>query len=251
MSELARAAISALFAVPNGIRRGAQRDYNLQEAFGMAQTSLIPEIFAKREGPGRKLLKFQRGEIIFRQGGPADSIYFIVAGRIRLSVTDRDGKQATLGLLGPNELFGHQCLMFGRKTRIMTAQSVAASEVVMVPLEKMNRLLERDSRLAKFVLRDTIAQMVGYEDALVHQIINNNERRLARVLLKLAKYDQRRGRPTVIEGISHEVLAEIVGASRPRISGFMNKFRRLGHIEYSGSRITVGPSLISILLRKP
>ena len=216
----------------------------------MAQTSAIPEIFAKREGPGRKLLKFQRGEIIFRQGDPAHSIYFVVAGRIRLSVTDRDGKEATLGLLGPNELFGHQCLMFGRKTRIMTAQPVAAAEVVMVPLEKMNLLLERDSRVAKFVLRDTIAQMVGYEDALVHQIINNTERRLARVLVNLAKYDQRRGRPTAIEGISQEVLAEIVGASRPRISGFMNKFRRLGHIEYSGNRIVVKPSLVSILLQQ-
>lgn len=215
----------------------------------MTQTSLIPEIFSKREGPGRKLLKFQRGEIIFRQGDPADSIYFIVAGRIRLSVTDLGGKQATLGLLGPNELFGQQCLMFGRKTRVMTAQAVAASELVMVPLETISQLLQRDSRLARFVLRDTIARMVGYEDALVHQIINNTERRLARVLLQLAKYDGR-GRPKMIEGISQEVLAEIVGASRPRISGFMNKFRRLGHIEYSGNRIVVKPSLVSILLQQ-
>lgn len=217
----------------------------------MAQTSLIPEIFSKREGLGRKLLKFQRGEIIFRQGDPADSIYFIVAGRIRLSVTDRGGKQATLGLLGPNELFGQQCLMFGRKTRVIAAQAVAASELLMVPLQTISQLLARDSRLAKFVLRDTIARMARYEDALAHQIINNTERRLARVLLQLAKYDGTPGRPRLIEGISQEVLAEIVGASRPRISGFMNKFRRLGHIEYSGNRITVRPSLISILLRKP
>jgi CRP/FNR family transcriptional regulator, cyclic AMP receptor protein len=217
----------------------------------MAPTSLIPEIFSKREGPGRKLLKFQRGEVIFRQGDPADSIYFIVAGRIRLSVTDLGGKQATLGLLGPNELFGQQCLMFGRKTRVIAAQAVAASELLMVPVHTISQLLERDSRLAKFVLRDTLARMVRYEDALAHQIINNTERRLARVLLQLAKYDGTPGRPRLIEGISQEVLAEIVGASRPRISGFMNKFRRLGHIEYSGTRITVRPSLISTLLRKP
>jgi CRP/FNR family transcriptional regulator, cyclic AMP receptor protein len=215
----------------------------------MAQASLIPEVFSKPEGPGRKLLKFQRGEFVFRQGDPADSIFFIVAGRVRLSVTVLSGKQATLGLLGPNELFGQQCLMFGRKTRVMTARSVAASEVVRVPLETISDLLERDPRVAKFVLRDTIARMLGYEDALVHQIINNSERRLARVLLQLAKYDGR-GRPKMIEGISQEVLAEIVGASRPRISGFMNKFRRLGHIEYSGNRIVVRPSLVSILLQQ-
>ncbi|MGB9105550.1 MAG: Crp/Fnr family transcriptional regulator [Terriglobales bacterium] len=216
----------------------------------MAPTSLIPEIFSKREGPGRKLLKFRRGEIIFRQGDSADSIYYIVAGRIRLSVTDLGGKQATLGLLGPNELFGQQCLMLGRKTRVIAAQAVAASELVMVPLQTISQLLERDSRLAKFVLRDTIVRMAGYEDALAHQIINNTERRLARVLLRLAKHDDTRGRPKLIEGISQEVLAEIVGASRPRISGFMNKFRRLGHIEYSGNRIVVRPSLVSILLQQ-
>ncbi len=215
----------------------------------MAPTSLIPEIFSKREGPGRKVLKFRRGDIIFRQGDPADSIYFIVAGRIRLSVTDLGGKQATLGLLGPNELLGQQCLMLGRKTRVIAAQAVAASELVMVPLPTITQLLERDSRLAKFVLRDTIGRMVGYEDVLAHQIINNTERRLARALLRLAKYAGR-GRSKLIEGISQEVLAEIVGASRPRISGFMNRFRRLGHIEYSGNRIAVRPSLVSILLQQ-
>ena len=215
----------------------------------MAQSPLIPEVFSKPGGPGRKLLKFQRGDFIFRQGDLADSIYFIIAGRVRLCVTDLRGKQATLGLLGPNELFGQQCLMFGRKTRVMTARAAAASEVVRVPLETITDLLERDPTVAKFLLRDTIARMLGYEDALVHQIINNSERRLARVLLQLAKYDGR-GRPKTIEGISQEVLAEIVGASRPRISGFMNKFRRLGHIEYSGNRIVVQPSLVSILLHQ-
>ena len=216
----------------------------------MSPASSIPEIFSKPRGPGRKLLKYERGEVIFRQGDSADSIYFIVSGRIRLSVTDLRGKQATLGLLGPNEVFGQQCLMFGRKTRVMTAEAVAASDLVMVPLETIRRLLECDPRFAKFVLHDTVTRMVGYEEALVHQIINNSERRLARVLLKLAKYDGTGGRPKMIEGISQEVLAEIVGASRPRISGFMNKFRRLGHIEYSSHRIFVRPSLVSILLKR-
>ena len=215
----------------------------------MSYASSIPEVFSKPEGPGRKLLKYGRGEVIFRQGDRANSIYFIVAGRIRLSVTDLGGKQAILGLLGANELFGQQCLMFGRKTRVMTAEAVAASELVMVPLETMSRLLERDTRFAKFLLRDTITRMVGYEEALVHQMINNSERRLARVLLQLAKYDGTRGRPKMIEGISQEVLAEIVGASRPRISGFLNKFRRLRHIDYSANRIVVRPSLVSILLK--
>ncbi len=110
--------------------------------------------------------------------------------------------------------------------------------------------MKRDPRFAEFILHDTVARLVGYEEALVHQIINNSERRLARVLLQLAKYDGTRSRPKTIEGVSQEVLAEIVGASRPKISGFMNKFRRLGHIDYSSNRIVVRPSLVSILLKK-
>jgi CRP-like cAMP-binding protein len=214
----------------------------------MAHASSVPEVFSKPEGAGRKVLNVQRGEVIFRQGDLADTIYFIVAGRVRLSVTDLSGKQATLALLGPNDLFGQQCLMFGRKTRLMSAQAVAASTLVKVQLEIITRLLERDPRVAKFVLHDTVTRMVGYEEALVHQIINNSERRLARTLLQLAKYDGTKGRPRMIEGVSQEMLAEIVGASRPKVSGFMNKFRRLGHIEYSGKRIVVRPSLVSVLL---
>ncbi len=100
----------------------------------MSCASPIPRVFAKPQGPGRKVLRYERGEVVFRQGDPADSIYFIADGRIRLSVTDLRGKQATLGLLGANEVFGQQCLMFGRKTRVMTAEAVAATELVMVPL---------------------------------------------------------------------------------------------------------------------
>ncbi len=215
----------------------------------MAQASLIPGIFSRADTPNRKLLQFQRGEIIFRQGDVPDSIYFVVAGRVQLSVTDIAGNRAILAIVAANELFGHQCLILGRKTRMMTAEAVAASEVVKLPTETLSEFLERDTRLAKFILRDTIVRMTTYEDALVHQIINNTERRLARVLLQLSKYDGKRGRPKIIEGVSQESLAELVGATRPKVNGFMNKFRRLGHIDYSGDRIVVRPSLTSVLLQ--
>ncbi len=215
----------------------------------MAQASLIPEIFSRADTPSRKLLKFQRGELIFRQGDRPDSIYFVVAGRVQLSVTDIAGNRAILAIVVANELFGHQCLILGRKTRMMTAEAVAISEVVKVPVETLGEFLERDTRLAKFIMRDTVARMTAYEEALVHQIINNTERRLARVLLQLSKYTGKRGRPKIIEGVSQETLADLVGASRPKVSGFMNKFRRLGHIEYSGNRIVVRPSLTSVLLQ--
>jgi CRP/FNR family transcriptional regulator, cyclic AMP receptor protein len=211
---------------------------------------MIPEVFSKAEGPGRKLLKFQRGEFIFRQGDPVDGIYFVVSGRVRLSVTDFRGKQATLALLGPHELFGEQCLILGAKTRMMTTRAVAVTEAVKVARETITARLEHDAQLARFVLRDLVARMVRYEEALVHQIINNSERRLARALLRLAEYDGKGAKSKVIEGVSHEVLAEIIGASRPRISGFMNKFRRLGYIEYSGNRIVVKPSLVAVLFQQ-
>jgi CRP/FNR family cyclic AMP-dependent transcriptional regulator len=214
------------------------------------RAQMIPAIFLSANGPGRKMT-FRRGEIVFRQGDASDGVYLIITGRVRLSVMTTAGQQATVALLGRNELFGEQCLLYGRNTRVMTACAITATDVVKVGLDPIRVLISSDVKLASFLLKRVISRMAQYEQALVHQIINNTERRLARALLQLSKYDSARSEPRLIEDVSQEVLAEMVGASRPRVNGFMNKFRRLGYIDYRGNRIVVKPSLFSVLLQDP
>jgi CRP/FNR family cyclic AMP-dependent transcriptional regulator len=208
----------------------------------------IPAIFLNAETPGRRV-RLERGQSVFLQGESSDAIYLIISGRIRLSVASPVGKEATVALLGRNELFGEQCLLLGRRTRLTTARALGTTELVKVELRTMNALLKSDVELANFVLKRVIAKMAHYEEALVHQILNNAERRLARALLHLSKYDSTSSRPIVIEDVSQELLAEMTGSSRSKINAFMTKFRRLGYIEYTGRRIEVKPSLVSVLLQ--
>ncbi len=210
----------------------------------------VPEVFSRPEAQACKVLRFGRGEFVFRQGDVADAIYFILMGRVQLSVTSFDGKEATFAVLGPHELFGEQCLLCGQQRRVVSARAANACDVVRVELKKVLDLLERDIAFAIFFLRQIISRIGHYEQALVHHIMNNAERRLARELLHLAHYESEGAKPKLIEGVSQELLAEIVGASRPRISGFMNKFRRLGYIDYSGNHIVVNPSLLSVLFQQ-
>ena len=214
---------------------------------GASKAQDLPAVF-KADGPGSKIT-VKRGSFIFSQGDPSDAVYFILAGRIRLSVAVPTGKEATVALLGSNELCGEQCLLFGRKKHLTTARALSVTDVLKFELETMNALLKSDVELANFVLKRVIARMAQYEQALVHQILNNTERRLARVLLHLSKYDSASPGPIAIEGISQDLLAEMIGASRSKTNGFMTKFRRLGYIEYTSRRIVVKPSLVSVLLQ--
>lgn len=218
-------------------------------AAATAKGEMIPAIFLEG-GPGRKI-KAKRGEVIFRQGEPSDGVYFIAAGRVRLSVANPVGKEATIALLGQGELFGEQCLLFGRRTRVGTACALSASDLVKVELDTITKLLGSDIQLANFVMKRVIARLAHYEHALVHQLTNNTERRLARALLHLSKYDSSAAQPAVIEHVSQELLANIVGASRSRLNGFMTKFRQLGYIDYAGTTITVKPSLMKVLFKYP
>ena len=208
----------------------------------------IPAILLSPEGPGRKL-QFEQGQKIFCQGDTSDSIYVVMSGLVRLSVMSPAGRQATVALLGRYEVLGEQCLARGKTKRLMTARAISATELVKIGLDAVRALLATDLEFANFVLQGLIARTGQYEQALVHHIINNTERRLARALLHLSQYNGIRSVP--IKHVSQETLAEMVGASRSRINGFMTKFRRLGYVEYSGSRILVKPSLVSVLFQAP
>jgi CRP-like cAMP-binding protein len=218
---------------------------------GAGKAEEVPKVFLGSEGPGRRI-KVERSQVVFSQGDPSDAFYLILRGRIRLSAVDAmTGKEATVALLGCNEVFGAQCLLFGRRTRVITARALSAADLVKVQHRTMDKLLKSDPEVASFVLKRIIVRMGRYEEALVHQILNNVERRLARTLLHLSKYDSARtnAKPIAIEEVSQELLAGMVGATRSKINGFMTKFRRLGYIDYMGRRIVVNPSLVSVLLQ--
>jgi CRP-like cAMP-binding protein len=210
---------------------------------------IVPAIFSEG-GPGHKI-RAKRGDVIFRLGDPSDSVYLVTQGRVRLSVTNAIGKEATLALMGANELFGEQCLLMGKRTRVANAYAECATDLIKVRLESITKSLSSDLQLATFLMKQAILRVAEYEQALAYQITNNTERRLARALLHLSQYDSGKAQPVVIQGVSQEMLSNMVGANRSRINGFMTKFRRLGYIGYNGGTddagITVNPSLVAVL----
>jgi CRP-like cAMP-binding protein len=218
-------------------------------AAATSKKTVIPAIFLD-SGPGKKI-KAKRGDVIFRLGDASDGMYFIAQGRVRLSVPNAAGKEATLALLGANHLFGEKCLLLGRKTRVSNAYAECATDLVKVSLRHISDALDTDIQLANFLLRHSISRMAEYEDALAYQITNNTERRLARALLHLSQYDSAQAKPVEIQNVSQEMLSNMIGVNRSRLNGFMTKFRRLGYIEYGASKggagITVNPSLVAVL----
>jgi CRP-like cAMP-binding protein len=170
-------------------------------------------------------------------------------------VTNAIGKEATLALLGPNELFGEHCLLLGRHTRVANAYAECATDLLKVGLDSLTKSLSSDLQLANFLMNHAISRMAEYENALAYQITNNTERRLARALLHLSQFDSGHAEPRVILDVSQEMLSNMVGANRSRLNGFMTKFRRLGYIDYSASSgdttITVNPSLVAVLFDSP
>lgn len=201
--------------------------------------------FLTTAGPGRKLLTFNRGECIFRQGEPSERLFFVREGRVRASVTTPTGKEATVGIFGPGDLFGLSCLVLGRP-RTVSACALTHAEVTSLTRRQFLESLHSDSSFADLAMDRIVKRLAQYEEELTHHIVNNSERRLARSLLHLSGHD---GNGTkTIEGVTQEMLAAMVGTTRPRINGFMNKFRRLGYVEYQGDRIRVNNSLMKVLI---
>lgn len=196
-------------------------------------------------GAGRKLVTCAKGEHLFRQGEPAERLFFLRSGRIRASVTTPTGKEATVGIFGPGDLFGLSCLVPGR-TRTISACALTQSELTAITRRHFLEAMQSDSAFAELAMDRIVRRLAQYEDTLTHHIVNNSERRLARALLHLSGHEG--NGPRVIEGVTQEMLAAMVGTTRPRINGFMNKFRRLGYVEYQGDHIRVNASLLKVLV---
>jgi CRP-like cAMP-binding protein len=202
--------------------------------------------FLSSAGTARKAEEFRPDQIIYSQGDPADGIFFIQQGSVRLSVVSQAGREAVVGVLVEHEFFGEGALA-GQPVRLATATALTPSRILVVPKRQMIRLLHQQHAFSDRFIAHMLARNIRLEEDLIDQLFNASEKRLARTLLLLARFGKPDGPRRVLPKISQEVLAEMVGTTRSRVNFFMNKFRKLGFIEYNGG-LKVHDGLLSVVL---
>ena len=195
---------------------------------------------------GRAARDYTKGQSIFSQGDRAEVVFFVERGKVKLTVLSRQGKQAVIAILGPGNFFGEGCLA-GQPPRMSTATAMTESAIVPLPKQTMIRALHQDPGFSESFTTYLLSRNIRFEEDLVDQLFNSSEKRLARILLLLANFGKE-GRPEpVVPKVSQGTLAEMVGTTRSRVSFFMNKFRKMGFIEYNGG-LEVHSSLLHVVL---
>jgi CRP/FNR family cyclic AMP-dependent transcriptional regulator len=210
------------------------------------KTSFDPKAFLAKVGEGKTISKYRKEQIVFSQGEVADAVFYIQEGQVKLTVVSEQGKEAVVAILGPDQFFGEGCLN-GHPLRIATTRAI--DECLITRLEKaaMVAALHDEPDFAELFMSYLLSRNSRIEEDLIDQLFNSSEKRLARLLLLLANFGKE-GRPEPIVGtFSQETLAEMIGTTRSRVSFFMNKFRKLGFIEYNG-KIEVHNSLLNVVL---
>jgi len=189
---------------------------------------------------GAKFLKLEYGanRNIFRQGDPADSVLYLRRGKVKLAVTSEQGKEAIVAILGGGEFFGEGCLA-GQQLRVSTAIAISDCTLARIDKQAMARMLHEEHDVSELFVTHLLSRNIRYEEDLVDQLFNSSEKRLARILLLLAHFGKEARAETVIPRINQESLAQMVGTTRSRVSHFMNKFRKLGFVDYNGGGLTV------------
>jgi CRP/FNR family transcriptional regulator, cyclic AMP receptor protein len=209
-----------------------------------------PQAFLSTIGEGRKAMLFPKKQTVFVQGNPADSIFYLQTGKLRLTVVSKTGKEATIGILSEGSFFGEGSLA-GQPLRMGTATAMTDCAVLRIEKGAMVDTLHRESTLSDLFVAYLLTRNIKYEEDLVDQLFNSSEKRLARVLLMLAHFGKEGISESVIPKLSQETLAEMVGTTRSRVSFFMNRFRKLGFINYTGGAegaLQVHSSLLNIVL---
>jgi len=208
--------------------------------------SFDPTVFLATVNGGRSMSAYRAEQVVFSQGDAADSVFYIVRGKIKIVVTSKQGKEVVVALLGEATFFGEGCLI-AQPLRLATAVSMTDSTVMRIEKAEMIRVLQAEPAFAEVFTTHLLTRNSRVEADLLDQLFNSSEKRLARTLLLLANFGKE-GKPEPITAkISQETLAEMVGTTRPRVSLFMNKFRKLGFIEYNGE-LKVHSSLLSVVL---
>ena len=204
--------------------------------------------FLKAARVARRALRFEAGAVVFAQGVPANAVFFLETGGVKLSVVSETGKEAVVGILGAGDFFGEGCLA-AQPLRMSTAVAVTQVRVLRIPRLDMVRLLREDLDFADRFLSHMLTRNIRIEEDLVDQLFNSSEKRLARTLLLLARYGEVDTQPRTLPRLSQETLAEMIGTTRSRVNVFMNKFRRLGFIEYNGV-LKINGALLSVVLHE-
>jgi CRP/FNR family transcriptional regulator, cyclic AMP receptor protein len=209
-----------------------------------------PKIFLSKIGSGRTNENFAAQDVVFSQGDTANSVFFLQKGKAKITVTSKNGKEAVLAILGPGDFFGEGCLN-GQGRRMSTVTAMTECSIMRLEKAGMVRVLHDEPKFADLFINHLLHRNSRVEEDLVDQLFNSSEKRLARTLLLLANFGKDSKPEPVIAKISQETLAEMVGTTRSRVSYFMNKFRRLGFIDYNGNShgdLHVNTSLLNMVL---
>jgi len=206
-----------------------------------------PQEYLAKGGFGKSILQVKKNEGIFNQGELADTVYFIQKGKVKLTVVSPSGKEATIAILNAGQFLGEECVTSEQPTRISSSKALTPCTVMRIRRQEMVRVLVEEKAMSRLFIRYLLTRNTRIQADLVDQLFNSSEKRLARTLLLLSQTKD--GEPTApLPKISQETLADMVGTTRSRVSFFMNRFRKMGFIEYSGlNRIHVKSSLLSVV----
>jgi CRP/FNR family transcriptional regulator, cyclic AMP receptor protein len=205
-----------------------------------------PNTFLATIGEGRRIVVVQKKQAIFAQGSPADAVFYVQEGKVKLTVVSDTGKEATIGILSGGDFFGEGCLA-GQPLRMAAATAMTDCDLLRIEKKAMMEVLHREHALSDMFVAYLLTRNIRYEEDLVDQLFNSSEKRLARILLLLAHFGKEDAPQTVVPKISQETLAEMIGTTRSRVSFFMNRFRKLGFIHYNGG-LQVHSSLLHVVL---
>ena len=204
------------------------------------------KVFLATVNGGRSIAKYRMNQTVFSQGKPADAVFYIQKGKVKITVVSEQGKEAVVAILGPDEFCGEGCLA-GQPRRMATATAMTECEIMRLEKGAIIRVLHDEPAFSEMFVAHLLARTIRVEEDLVDQLFNSSEKRLARALLLLANFGKE-GRPEpIIAKVSQETLAEMIGTTRSRVSHFMNKFRQLGFLDYNGT-LEVHSSLLSVVL---
>ena len=208
--------------------------------------SFNPKSFLAKVGEGRSIGRYRKDQIVFSQGDPADAVFYIQKGKVKVTVVSEQGKEAVVAILGTNEFFGEGCLA-GQAQRIATVATMTESVIVRLEKAAIVRVIHQEPAFSEMFIAHLLGRTIRVEADLVDQLFNSSEKRLARLLLLLANFGKEGKPEPIIAKISQETLAEMIGTTRSRVSFFMNRFRKLGFIHYNGG-IEVHSSLLNVVL---
>ena len=233
-------------AMASAVRRASVKAARSPQKAISERPAFDVKLFLDSAGLGRKISTFRAKETLFSQGEPAKHVLYIQEGGVKLTVVNEAGKEAVVSILGPGDFLGEGCLA-GQTICIATATAVNATTALVIEKREMIRALHEEHEFSDRFITYMLGRNIRVEEDLIDQLFNSSEKRLARTLLLLARYGTQGTPKTVLPKVSQETLAEMIGTTRSRVNFFMNKFKKLGFIEYNGE-IHINPALLSVVL---